>query len=127
MPTPRDRWLDEAAGPVVRPYALIRGRTRPSGESLDLIAIVTAVRGVRGDPVELDPEHFAVLRLCRLPTSVAELAALGVRRISVGSALNRAALGAFVRAAREIGEHGTFAFAEDAIPYAQVNDLMLGP
>jgi 2-methylisocitrate lyase-like PEP mutase family enzyme len=59
--------------------------------------------------------------------SVAELAALGVRRISVGSALNRAALGAFVRAAREMGEHGTFAFAENAIPYAQVNDLMLGP
>ena len=41
--------------------------------------------------------------------SVAELAALGVRRISVGSALSRAALGAFVRAAREIQEHGTFA------------------
>jgi 2-methylisocitrate lyase-like PEP mutase family enzyme len=59
--------------------------------------------------------------------SVAELAALGVRRISVGSALNRAALGAFVRAAREIREHGTFAFAEEAISYAEANDLMVGP
>ncbi len=59
--------------------------------------------------------------------SVAELAALGVRRISVGSALSRAALGAFVRAAREIKEHGTFAFAEEAIPFAEVNDLMVVP
>lgn len=59
--------------------------------------------------------------------SVADLEALGVRRISVGSALSRAALGAFVRAAREIREHGTFAFANEAIPYAEANDLMVGP
>jgi 2-methylisocitrate lyase-like PEP mutase family enzyme len=59
--------------------------------------------------------------------SVAELAALGVRRISVGSALSRAALGAFVRAAREIQEQGTFRFAEDALPYAEVNDLVVRP
>jgi 2-methylisocitrate lyase-like PEP mutase family enzyme len=58
--------------------------------------------------------------------SVAELAALGVRRISVGSALSRAALGAFARAAREIRERGTFVFAEEAIPYTDVNDLMAG-
>jgi 2-methylisocitrate lyase-like PEP mutase family enzyme len=57
--------------------------------------------------------------------SVAELTALGVRRISVGSALSRAALGAFVRAAREIREHGTFGFAEDALPYAEANDLVV--
>jgi 2-methylisocitrate lyase-like PEP mutase family enzyme len=69
----------------------------------------------------------AVMGLKGASLSVTELAALGVRRISVGSALSRAALGAFIRAAREIQERGTFAFAEDAIPYAQVNDLMLGP
>jgi 2-methylisocitrate lyase-like PEP mutase family enzyme len=56
--------------------------------------------------------------------SVAELAALGVRRISVGSALSRAALGGFVRAAREIQGQGTFTFAEEAIPYAEVNGWM---
>jgi 2-methylisocitrate lyase-like PEP mutase family enzyme len=56
--------------------------------------------------------------------SVAELATLGVRRISLGSALSRAALGAFVRAAREIREHGTFRFAEDALPYAEASDFM---
>lgn len=58
--------------------------------------------------------------------SVAELAALGVRRISVGSALSRAALGAFVRAAQEIVERGTFRFAEDALPYAETSDLVAG-
>jgi 2-methylisocitrate lyase-like PEP mutase family enzyme len=58
--------------------------------------------------------------------SVAELAALGVRRISVGSALSRAGLGAFVRAAREILEQGTFRFAEDALPYAEANELVFG-
>jgi 2-methylisocitrate lyase-like PEP mutase family enzyme len=56
--------------------------------------------------------------------SVAELATLGIRRISLGSALSRAALGAFVRAAREIREHGTFRFAEDALPYAEASDFM---
>jgi 2-methylisocitrate lyase-like PEP mutase family enzyme len=59
--------------------------------------------------------------------SVAELGVLGVRRISLGSALSRAALGAFFRAAQEIREHGTFRFVEDAIPYAEANDLVEGP
>lgn len=59
--------------------------------------------------------------------SVAELAALGVRRISLGSAMSRVALGEFMRAAKEIQEHGTFTFAGRAAPYAQVNDLMVGP
>jgi 2-methylisocitrate lyase-like PEP mutase family enzyme len=58
--------------------------------------------------------------------SVAELAALGVRRISLGSALSRAALGAFVRAAREIREQGTFSFAAEALPYAEANELVAG-
>ena len=94
MPSSDDHWLDEEAGPVVRPYAVIRGRTRPSGEKLDLIAIITAVRGVRLDPSSLDPEHLEVLRLCRLPTSVAELAAdldlpLGVVRILLGDLQER--------------------------------------
>jgi 2-methylisocitrate lyase-like PEP mutase family enzyme len=56
--------------------------------------------------------------------SVAELGALGVRRISLGAALCRAALGAVVRAAREVREHGTFGFAEDALPYAEANESM---
>jgi Protein of unknown function (DUF742) len=85
MPSRDDHWLDEEAGPVVRPYALTRGRTRAAGEALDLIAIITAVRGARADPAELGPEHRAVLRLCRLPTSVADInLPLGVVRILLG-------------------------------------------
>ena len=56
--------------------------------------------------------------------SVADLSALGVKRISVGSALSRAALGAFVRAAREIHDQGTFTFADRALPFADANDLV---
>ncbi len=42
-------------------------------------------------------------------TTVSDLAALGVRRISVGGALARAAWTGFLTAATEIAEHGTFA------------------
>lgn len=55
--------------------------------------------------------------------SLAELSALGVKRVSVGSALSRAALGAFLRAAQEMREHGTFAFAEQAVGYRDINAM----
>jgi 2-methylisocitrate lyase-like PEP mutase family enzyme len=53
-----------------------------------------------------------------------ELAEAGVKRVSVGSGLSRAALGRFVRAAREILESGSFEFARDALPYADANGFM---
>ncbi len=56
-------------------------------------------------------------------TSVATLSALGVKRISTGSALSRAALGAFLRAAREIAEHGTFTFADEAVSYREISAM----
>jgi len=56
--------------------------------------------------------------------SVAELASFGVKRISVGSALSRAALGAFVRAAKEMKDQGTFGFAKEAISSAEANGFM---
>ena len=59
-----------------------------------------------------------------VPLTVAELSALGVRRISVGSSMNRAALGAFLGAATELDESGTFDFQRAAIPYARVQTLM---
>jgi 2-methylisocitrate lyase-like PEP mutase family enzyme len=54
---------------------------------------------------------------------VERLAALGVKRISVGSALGRAALGEFIRAAKEMRELGTFDFAERAVPFAELQTL----
>jgi len=58
--------------------------------------------------------------------TVANLAAAGVRRISLGSALSRAAFGAFLRASREILDHGTFTFGDDAAPFAELNGYMVG-
>jgi Protein of unknown function (DUF742) len=82
-----DRRLDRDAGPVVRPYALTGGRTRPRGESFDLLAVVgSAVDATTSDRMLLEPEHVQVLRLCRRPVPVADLASdldlpLGVVRI----------------------------------------------
>src|ERR1700735_2731731 len=56
--------------------------------------------------------------------TVANLAAAGVRRISVGSALTRAAFGAFLRGAREIAERGTFTFGDDAASFAEISEFM---
>jgi 2-methylisocitrate lyase-like PEP mutase family enzyme len=81
----------------------------------DIRRVCTAV----GKPVNV------IMGLQGAVFSVPELADMGVRRISVGSALTRAALGAFVRAAREIRERGTFTFAADAIPFAQVSEFMV--
>jgi 2-methylisocitrate lyase-like PEP mutase family enzyme len=54
-------------------------------------------------------------------TTVAELAAAGVRRISVGGALARAAWAGFLRAAQEIAEQGTFTALASAVPFADIN------
>lgn len=56
--------------------------------------------------------------------SVEELAAVGVKRISVGGSFARAALGAFVRAAREVKDKGTFTYAADAISTAELTAFM---
>jgi 2-methylisocitrate lyase-like PEP mutase family enzyme len=64
-----------------------------------------------------------VMGLQGVQLTLAELSEMGVRRVSVGSALSRAALGAFLRAAREMQAHGTFTFAKDAVKYADMNEM----
>jgi 2-methylisocitrate lyase-like PEP mutase family enzyme len=56
--------------------------------------------------------------------NLAELTQLGVKRVSVGSALSRAALGAFLSAASEMREHGTFNFVDGAASSAQIGALL---
>ena len=56
-------------------------------------------------------------------TTVAELAAAGVRRISVGGALARVAWTGFMQAARDIAEHGTFRAFAGTLTGAQINGL----
>jgi 2-methylisocitrate lyase-like PEP mutase family enzyme len=81
--------------------------------------IRTVCRSV-GRPVNV------VMGLKAASFTASALAELGVKRISLGSALSRAALGAFLRAAREVRDHGTWTFAEAAVPYAEINELMAG-
>lgn len=59
--------------------------------------------------------------------SLDELSALGARRISVGSALYRAALGAFLRAGNEMRHQGTFSFAADAANPRDVAKIFATP
>ncbi|MEU3458786.1 DUF742 domain-containing protein [Streptomyces sp. NPDC006733] len=99
MTSEKDRWYDDAAGPVVRPYAMTRGRTSHAAEGrLDLIALVmTEPDGedgaAEGDPT-LSPEHLDIIDRCQsMATSVAELAAdldlpVGVVRVLVGDLLD---------------------------------------
>jgi 2-methylisocitrate lyase-like PEP mutase family enzyme len=53
-----------------------------------------------------------------------ELSVMGVRRVSVGSALSLAALGAFLRGAREMRESGTFTYTQDAAGFSEVSKLL---
>jgi hypothetical protein len=81
-----DQWLDRDAGPVVRPYALTGGRTRPTGEIIDLLALVSSSELTMIDDLLLEPEYLEVMRQCREPKPVADLASdldlpLGVVRI----------------------------------------------
>jgi hypothetical protein len=83
--SPPGRWADGAAGPVIRPYAFVGGRTKPAGEFFDLIAMVT-VRHTPASVPDLEPGHQHVLALCGTPCSVADLTAdlrlpLGVVRV----------------------------------------------
>jgi hypothetical protein len=96
-------WYDDAAGPVVRPYALTGGRTDYDAEVLDMVALVLTEED---PPDDLDaggrlprgwvpgPEHEMILQLCRTPLSVVEIAselelALGVVRVLLGDLLDR--------------------------------------
>jgi hypothetical protein len=85
----RRRWFDDAAGPVVRPYAVTRGRTRSQGRQLDLVAVVVGAAPSKMDRRWLEPEHLRLLSRCRQPITVADLAAdlelpLGVVRVLIG-------------------------------------------
>jgi 2-methylisocitrate lyase-like PEP mutase family enzyme len=87
----------------------------PGLKSRDDIAAV--VKAVAPKPVNV------VMGLSGPRFSLDELASLGVKRVSLGSSLARAAYGAFLDAAREIRESGTFDFATRAAPYAALNDI----
>jgi 2-methylisocitrate lyase-like PEP mutase family enzyme len=82
-------------------------------ERADIQAIVSAV----------SPKPVNVLMSANTGLKVSDLAALGVRRISVGSSLARAAWGGFIRAAKAIAEEGSFAEFESCAPFADLNSF----
>jgi 2-methylisocitrate lyase-like PEP mutase family enzyme len=79
--------------------------------------VAAVVRAVAPKPVNV------VMGLSGPSLSLDVLASLGVKRVSLGSALARAAYGAFLEAAREVKRHGTFDFARNAVPYAEINAM----
>lgn len=66
-----------------------------------------------------------VMGLRGYPYTMEQLTALGVKRVSLGSSLSRAALSGLINAAREIIDDGTFSFANNTISFAETNALMV--
>jgi hypothetical protein len=88
---PVQAWVDEA-GPVVRPYAMTSGRTRPAKGTFDLVSIIKATLPVSALHPGHGPEQAAIIRLTQHPISVAEVAAyidlpLSVVRVFLGDLL----------------------------------------
>ncbi|HEY8185263.1 MAG TPA: isocitrate lyase/phosphoenolpyruvate mutase family protein [Pyrinomonadaceae bacterium] len=80
--------------------------------------IETIVKAVAPKPVNVLVAKF------NSELSLSQLSDLGVRRISVGSALAGVALGAFMRAARSIAETGKFESLKEAAPFSEVSHLL---
>ncbi len=57
------------------------------------------------------------------PLTLAELSALGVKRVSIGSVLSRTAYGSAIGAAAEMRERGTFTFADQAISFRDLTAI----
>jgi hypothetical protein len=115
-----DVWVDDQAGPVVRPYAMTRGRTKPVTGQFDLISLVLATRTALTPAIGLGPEHSAIVKLCQHPISVAEVAAhldlpLGTVRVLLGDLLQRHLV--------DISEPQTTGFPHDSIFEAVINGL----
>lgn len=82
------------------------------------IAAIREVCGAVSRPVNV------VIGLADQNLTMGELAQAGVKRISLGSALARAALAGLVRAARKIRDHEGFGLAEEILPFAEANGFM---
>jgi hypothetical protein len=93
-----ERWLDRDAGPVVRPYAVTKGRTRPSGgASFSLIDVVISTGEWPPPGFRPGPEHRRILATCRRPTPLVDVASetdlpIGVVRVLLGDLVDAALL-----------------------------------
>ncbi|HWY05287.1 MAG TPA: isocitrate lyase/phosphoenolpyruvate mutase family protein [Candidatus Acidoferrales bacterium] len=87
---------------------------------------LSSLEAIRAVCASVSKPVNVVMGLVGVTFSVEELAAVGVKRISVGGSFARAALGALVRAAREVKEKGTFTYAADALQSAEVKRYLVG-
>jgi 2-methylisocitrate lyase-like PEP mutase family enzyme len=134
--------IDAAGLPVVltaRSEAYLIGQPDPARVALDrLVAFVEAGADCLFAPGVREPDEIAAMVKAVSPKpvnvlvsapnpalSLARLADLGVRRISVGSALARVAWGAFMRAAQDIKNTGSFDGLAGAASFSEINDSMV--
>ncbi|RDI44953.1 DUF742 domain-containing protein [Nocardia mexicana] len=95
MSTPRESWYEDEAGPMVRLYAITRGRGGGARPELNLATLV--VNSGTGPAPRREPEYTAIIRLCRTPQSVAEVSAqlrlpLTVTKILIGDLVDEGRL-----------------------------------
>jgi 2-methylisocitrate lyase-like PEP mutase family enzyme len=133
------RALDEASSGVLltaRAECYLVNHPSPFQESLRrLTAYAEAGADVLYAPGVIDPKEIGQIVTAVAPTpvnvlvssntglSVSDLAAMGVRRISVGSSLARSAWTGFINAAKEIAEQGTFGGFDGMVPFSELNSL----
>jgi 2-methylisocitrate lyase-like PEP mutase family enzyme len=130
--------IDASGMPIVltgRCEAWLVGATDPLGVALDRLAAyaeagadclyapgVTKSDEIAGIVKAVSPKPVNILvSNPDKELTVARLTDLGVRRISVGSALARVAWGAFIRAAKDIATTGTFDSLAGAVPFGEIN------
>jgi 2-methylisocitrate lyase-like PEP mutase family enzyme len=134
--------IDASGIPIVltaRCEAYLVGQPDPARVAIErLVAFVEAGADCLFAPGVREPEEIAAMVKAVSPKplnvlvsapnpdlSVARLAELGVRRISVGSALARVAWGAFMKAAQDIKNTGSFDGLGGAAPFSELNDVMV--
>jgi len=71
----------------------------------------------------LDRPVNVLMGLAGVGLSLAELSEIGVKRVSVGSVLSRVALSAFIRAAEEMRDKGTFTFGDDTVSFRDISAM----
>ena len=121
LPEDGHSWLDQEAGPVVRPYTLTGGRSRPFTSGLELLTHVEALYAPDADLINLQPEHRAILTMTRTALSMAEIAArldlpVGVVRVLVGDLLQADLVSTFEA-------NAAFRTPDDEILLAVINGL----
>lgn len=139
LATERVRAAAEAARALPRPFTLtaraenfLHGRRDLADTIRRLQAYQEAGADVLYAPALTSREEIAavvgavdrpvnVLALAGMPFTLADYTAMGVRRVSIGSALARAAFGAALRAAREMREQGSFGFTATAASMAEIS------